>query len=75
MSESCELIEACNFYNAFTGNREIRKKIWGSVFCWDMASSELCVRKKIRNDTGQPPPPNMSPLGKMYAQDEYQKQS
>lgn len=74
MSETCEMMDKCPFYNAFTGNQEIRKKIWVSVFCWDLSNSAQCVRKKVRGETGQPPPPNLSPLGKMYNEAEYRKE-
>ena len=71
MSKKCELVEQCPFYNQFTGNQEVRKKCWGPVFCWDHDKSQHCQRKLFRQENGQPPPPNMTPLGKMLNTSDY----
>jgi len=65
MSEKCELLDTCGFFLNFKGNSEVVKKGWIRNFCESREKSERCERKRIRRETGQPPPDNMAPTGTM----------
>ena len=65
MSTPCELLPNCGFFNNFSGNSEVVKAGWIRNFCEDIEKSNQCARKKIRMETGSPPPDNMSPTGKL----------
>jgi hypothetical protein len=63
MSEPCELLEKCGFFNNYKKNTEVVKQGWIRMFCEDKAKSDRCERKKIRKQTGKPPLDNMAPNG------------
>jgi hypothetical protein len=65
MSDACELLGKCGFFNNYKGNTEAIKKGWTQVFCESFEKSERCERKKIRKETGKPPADNMAPTGSM----------
>lgn len=65
MSERCELLDSCGFFRNFTSNLEVIKAGWIRLYCEHRETSELCVRKKIRLESGQPPADNMAPTGTM----------
>ena len=65
MSDQCELLEKCSFFNEFKGNTDNVIKGWIRMYCHSKEKSETCERKKLRKKTGQAPPPNMTPTGKM----------
>ncbi|MFH0925036.1 MAG: hypothetical protein V1872_05300 [bacterium] len=65
MSEKCELLEKCGFFNNFKGNTEVIKEGWIKMFCQNKEKSESCERKKLRKKTGKPPVDNMTPTGKI----------
>ena len=62
--ENCELIDKCGFFNSFLGNKDSLKKEWSEYICGNKQKSDNCKRKMFRNQTGNPPPDNMSPEGK-----------
>ncbi len=63
--EKCELLDTCGFFLNFRGNSEVVKQGWIRMYCQDKEKSERCERKKYRKRTGQAPPDNMAPTGKM----------
>lgn len=65
MAEQCELLEKCGFFKNYNGNMEVIKQGWIRIYCDNREKSERCERKKIRQQTGQPPADNMTPTGKM----------
>jgi len=65
LSDACELLEKCGFFNNYKGNTEVVKKGWIQMFCNSIEKSERCERKKIRKKTGTPPADNMAPTGSM----------
>ena len=65
MTENCELLEKCGFFNNYKGNSEVMKAGWIKLFCENVNWSERCERKKFRKRTGQPPADNMTPNGNM----------
>lgn len=65
MSQKCELLKTCGFFLNFKGNSEVVKQGWIRMYCDDLAKSESCQRKIIREKTGKPPADNMTPTGKM----------
>ena len=65
MSEKCELLKTCGFFNHFNGNAETIKQGWIRMYCENLEKSKNCQRKKIRLQTGRPPADNMTPTGKM----------
>ena len=64
MSEKCELLDNCGFFNNYKGNSEVVKNGWIRMFCESKEKSINCARKKIRMETGRPPADNMAPTGK-----------
>jgi|WetSurMetagenome_2_1015567.scaffolds.fasta_scaffold88429_3 hypothetical protein len=65
MSENCENLVNCSFFNVYNGNSEVVKNGWVRIFCNDKNKSVNCHRKQLKKKTGSPPPPNMAPTGKM----------
>jgi hypothetical protein len=65
MPEKCDFLERCGFFVNYVGNTEVITNKWIELFCEDKAKSEYCKRKKYRKETGQAPPDNMSPTGKL----------
>ena len=63
MPNKCELLKTCGFFNNFNTNLEVINQRWIKLYCDDREHSELCERKKIRNQTGKPPVDNMAPTG------------
>lgn len=63
MQDKCEHLRKCGFFIQFKGNPEVVKEGWIRMYCSDRQKSENCVRKKIRQETGAPPPDNMTPTG------------
>jgi hypothetical protein len=63
MEQNCELLEKCGFFINFKGNSEVIRQGWVRMFCQSQEKSERCQRKKIRRETGSPPPDNMAPTG------------
>ncbi len=63
MPEKCEFLDTCGFFLNFRGNSEIVERGWIRLFCTSQERSENCERKKIRKQTGEPPPDNMTPTG------------
>jgi hypothetical protein len=65
MAEKCELLDRCGFFLNYKGNTEVVKEGWIRLFCQSLERAEKCERKKIRRQTGKPPPDNMAPTGQM----------
>jgi hypothetical protein len=65
MSEKCELLEKCGFFQNYRGSSEVIKQGWVLLFCDSKESSEKCERKKIRRATGKPPDDELAPTGRM----------
>ena len=65
MAQKCEYLDQCGFVRNFATSLESIKNSWVNLYCADIEVSELCERKKIRIQTGSPPPNNMAPTGKM----------
>lgn len=63
--KSCDLIDKCGFFIKYSKNSEVIKQGWIAMFCHDLEKAKNCQRKKIRDQTGQPPADNMTPLGKI----------
>jgi hypothetical protein len=63
--ESCEFLPKCGFFHNFKANAEVIQQGWARMYCQTGEKAEKCVRKKIRLETGQAPPDNMSPTGCM----------
>jgi hypothetical protein len=64
VTNECELLDNCSYFNVY-GKQAKAKEAWIRLFCMDKKKSEKCERKKILNQTGEPPPNNMSPTGEM----------
>ncbi len=65
MEGRCELLENCGFFKNFRSNKEVKSSGFIETYCDSREKSERCVRKKIRNLTGSPPPDSMAPTGEM----------
>lgn len=65
MEKQCEFLDQCGFYKNFSGNVEAVRNGWIRMFCSELKKSERCQRKKIRQETGNPPPDNMAPTGQL----------
>ncbi|MBN1436725.1 MAG: hypothetical protein JW936_06600 [Sedimentisphaerales bacterium] len=65
MSDECEFLSKCGFFQNFSGNSETVKEGWIKIFCKDKDKSETCKRSQIRRETGIAPPDNMTPTGKL----------
>jgi len=65
MSESCEFLDRCGFFLNYKGNTEVIKQGWIRMYCENQEKSMQCERRKIREQTGQPPADNMCPTGKV----------
>lgn len=63
MECGCEILEKCGFFKNFKANTEVVKQGWIRMYCQTAEKSERCQRKKIRRETGTPPPDNMAPTG------------
>lgn len=57
---SCELLEKCGFFSRHKQNRELARK----VYCQGGKQNE-CLRKKYRQEHGEPPSADMMPDGGM----------
>jgi len=66
MTEKCEYLKTCGFFLNFKGNPEAIHRGWILQYCGSQKKSEKCKRKEVREQTGQPPPDNMAPTGKMF---------
>jgi hypothetical protein len=67
MSQQCELLAKCGFFANYKGNTDVVREGWIRMYCESAEKSARCERKKIRRETGQPPPDNMAPTGKMLS--------
>jgi hypothetical protein len=65
MTEQCEFLEKCGFFQNYRGSTETIKAGWVKMFCESKEKSAECERKKVRQQTGQPPADNMCPTGKL----------
>jgi len=64
MTEKCERLVKCGFFNNFNGNTEVIKQGWVRMYCENKDKSEKCNRKMM-SKTGKTVPDNMTPTGKM----------
>lgn len=60
--DCCELLEKCSYFQKYN---KIVNEMYIMTFCSDKEKSKECYRKKIRNETGTPPPANVTPTGKI----------
>jgi hypothetical protein len=67
MSQPCELLEKCGFFENYKANTDVVREGWIRMFCESLEKSERCERKKIRRQTGQPPPHNLAPTGRLLS--------
>ena len=65
MSEQCEFLDTCGFFQNYRGNTEVIKQGWVTLFCENEGKSKQCERKRIREESGKPPADNMCPTGKL----------
>lgn len=65
MDKKCDLINECAYFQLYEEQRSMAIDVWKKLFCLDINKSEKCERKKIRKETGEPPPDNMSPTGEL----------
>jgi hypothetical protein len=65
MAEQCEFLDKCGFFLNYSGSTEVIKQGWVRMYCEDKEKSKQCERRKIREQTGQPPADNMCPTGKL----------
>lgn len=65
MAEQCEYLGACGFFQNYSGSTETIKQGWVGMYCEDREKAQQCERRKIREETGQPPADNMCPTGKL----------
>jgi hypothetical protein len=65
MPDNCEYLDKCGFFLNYRGNTEVIKQGWVRMYCESLEKSKQCERRKIREQTGQPPADNMSPTGKL----------
>ena len=65
MSEECEFLEKCGFFNNYEHHTEAIKYQWIVMFCKDREKSKECKRKEFRLKHGKPPADNMTPTGRM----------
>jgi hypothetical protein len=63
--KQCELLETCGFFLNFKSHTESIKQRWIELYCENSENSEICERKIIRKQTGEPPANNMAPTGKL----------
>lgn len=66
MNKKCELINTCGFFANYLAHFEVVKEKWVKLYCDSKVTSDLCERKKIRNQTGKPPEDRMAPTGKLW---------
>lgn len=64
-TEKCEFLETCRFLINFRTHPDVVRQLTVDLYCNDLELSELCERKKIRKQTGEPPADNMTPTGKL----------
>jgi hypothetical protein len=65
MTNTCEHLKVCGFFNNFKGNSETINQGWIKLFCENLANSEFCERKQFNRRAGCPPVDNMAPTGKL----------
>jgi len=65
MDKNCNLINECAYFRIYEEQRSMAIDVWKKLFCMDINKSEKCERKKMRKETGEPPPDNMSPTGEL----------
>ena len=65
MDKKCDLINECAYFKLYEEQRSMAIDVWKKLFCMNISKSEKCERKKIRKETGEPPPDNMSPTGEL----------
>ena len=65
MSEACEFLDRCGFFLNYRGNTEVIKQGWIRMYCENQGKSKQCERRKVREETGQPPADNMCPTGRV----------
>jgi len=65
MDKKCDLINECAYFQFYEEQRSMAIDVWKKLFCMNISKSEKCERKKIRKETGEPPPDNMSPTGEL----------
>ena len=63
MSEQCNQLKQCEFFNRFQGNLDVLKDGWIEGYCNNLEKSETCERNKIFKKTGMLPPDNVTPTG------------
>lgn len=61
----CEYRETCTFFQTYQQSTEAEKTSWIKLFCRHQASSQYCERKIILERTGERPPDNMTPTGRL----------
>ncbi|HEY3347295.1 MAG TPA: hypothetical protein VGK71_06700 [Nitrospirota bacterium] len=61
--KSCEFLPKCGFFLNFKANAEVIKQGWARMYCQTGEKAAKCMRKKLREETGQAPPDNMAPTG------------
>ena len=64
MTEKCENLTTCTFFKTFFARSTAVKNSWIQLYCENREKSDHCARKKIKN-SGQTPPENMAPTGKL----------
>jgi len=65
MPDNCEYLDKCGFFLNYRGNTEVIKQGWVRMYCESEDKSKQCARRKVREQTGQPPADNMCPTGKL----------
>ena len=61
----CPIIHKCGFFREFSGDSDVVKQGWVSMYCHSELGQPTCKRLQYLNEHGESPPPNMSPTGKM----------
>ncbi|MCL2716965.1 MAG: hypothetical protein FWD68_21060 [Alphaproteobacteria bacterium] len=63
MSERCERVEICGFFNSYEGSSDATNQTWIRMFCCSAEKSAECRRKIYLEKMKEPPPDNMTPTG------------
>jgi hypothetical protein len=63
MSDPCEHLETCGFFQRYRSQSEVVKQTWTQMFCLSNRGCQHCERRRIRAASGMPPPDNLTPTG------------
>lgn len=75
VTEKCEFHESCGFLRNLGKNAEVTRQAWIRSFCGNKERARSCQRKEYRKQTGDFPPDNIAPTGKILRRINQRRQS